>query len=254
MKASGAASVACLVISLNLAPSANAAHPIRTDTGTSQFPGTDNGWNPCGASCPTLPSGLTVNPFGSDPATAPILAYALGGSSTSVQVPGGGGDTQQSWSVNVPGLSNFYTSNGITAQVLYFNLSNQPSQTVYAPPNASNQSTKLGPANGTVWEIEFNYGQSTALGATANPTTSASLDLNGKIYTASATVLDNSNSDEFVDYGGKLYAPAGWVESSGSSGAAEAPELNTTTTGSAITLLLCGLGILLGGRRRTDTL
>jgi hypothetical protein len=244
------ATAICSVIGLNFTPPAEAARSIRTDTNPS------NGWTECSgaATCPSLPSGLAVNPFGVNPAAAPTASSSFGGTNTAVPDAQGGPDAQTpcisgscsapGWSVNVPGLSNLYTNGPIQSQVLYFNLSNQSGQSVYSPNPSFDAATgnpiALGLANGTAWEIEFNYN--------APPVTPASLDLDGKVFTASAAVLDNSALDEFVYYGGKLYAPQGWIQSPGT---VAAPELNPTIAVSAFTFLLCGLAILRGRRSRT---
>jgi hypothetical protein len=233
----------CSVVCLTMAPRAE-ARSIRADTNPS------NGWNACTTinPCASLPTGLTFNPFGSDPTAAPSPTLT-GGLSLLVPDAQGGPDAQTpcissgcgatGWSTPVPGVALAYTSGATQAQVVLFNLSNNPLETVYGPAlDSLGNPIPLGSASGTAWEIGFNY--------SSTPTTSASLAFGGNIYTASAQTLSPANLNEFVYFNGALYAPTGWTETSAT---VSAPEIDPSAAIAALTLLAGCLAVLGGGRR-----
>jgi hypothetical protein len=151
------------------------------------------------------------------------------------------GCTGSSWSTPVSGVALSYTSGATQGQVVFFNLSGNPSESVYAPNpllDGSGNPIALPSAGGNAWEIEFNY--------SSTPTTLASLAFGGNIYTASAQTLSPANLNEFVYYNGALYAPTGWTETSST---ASAPEIDPSSAIAALTLFAGCLAVLGGGRR-----
>jgi hypothetical protein len=223
-------SVGCVMIATQAG-----ARSIRTDSN----PGND-GWSTCsgGTTCPDLPMGVTANPLGPIPSAAPVAVTSLGGNATFVT---GDADLQSStgYMGNAPGLSLLYgTALNYTAQVLYFNLSNIGPLAVY---NSSGQIITV-PGAANAWEIEFNYN--------SKPSSSASIDIGGDIFTAPPSVLApntaNDNFNEFVDVNGKIYAPPGWTAASSTT---SAPEIDSSSAMGALTLLAGCLAMLRPGRR-----
>jgi hypothetical protein len=223
-------SVGCLLIA-----SQADARSIRTDSN----PGND-GWSTCGdgTTCSSLP--VAVNPLGSLPSAAPAAFMSLGGDATFVT---GDLDLQTStgYMGTAPGLSLLYgTTSNLTAQVLYFNLSNVGPVAAY---NSSGQIVTLGTPNAGTndWEIELNYN--------SKPTSSASIEIGGDIFTAPPSVLApnsaNDNLNEFVYFDGKIYAPPGWSPASATTAA---PEIDSSSAIGALTLL-AGCLVILRPRR-----
>jgi hypothetical protein len=239
-------------ISAMLIASQAEARGIRTDTNAA------NTWLPCDASnpCATLPSGLQFNAFGSDPTASGPAPTVVGGLGVFPPDPQNGPEAQSpcatlvcsdssvGWSANVPGISFSASTSTVQSQVVYFDLSNNPGQSVYGPSTSldgNGNPIALGAAlpGLSAWEIEFNYN-------TGFVPTSASLEFGGNIYTASQSVLSPSNLNEFVDYNGVLHAPAGWVESRAP---VPAPEIDPASAFAGFTLFAGALMVLRGNRR-----
>jgi hypothetical protein len=228
------------------------ARGIRTDANPS------NNWLPCvaGNPCATLPPGLEFNAFGSNPTGSGPTPTVTGGPFLSPGDQSGFGtdaqtpcvtlscsDSSVDWSSTVPGVAYAASTGTVQSQVVFFNLSNNPTQFVYGPVtslDSSGNPIPLGTASTglSAWEIEFNYNAGFV-------PSSASLEFGGNIYTASASVLSPSNLNEFVDYNGTLHAPPGWVESPAS---ISAPEIDPTSAFAGFTLL-AGILAVLRGRR-----
>lgn len=230
---------------------ANAARGIRTDANSG------NGWLTCGSAanpCSTLPAGLSFNPFGLDPNATLIPDLTK---DTTGAPPGlfSTLETQQNWSTltQAPGLEFEWlnTPAGETpdpfgsqtyAQVIFWDLgaafnNDEPGlvESIYSP-----SLQLLGPNQPGSWEISFNYLPGFANFPFDTSELSASLSLNGNIYTASYSVLNDDFLDTFVFYNNQLYAPTGWVISDPT---ASVPEPGT------FALLLVGLAGAFGMRR-----
>jgi hypothetical protein len=231
-----------LVCQIVVAPAS--ARAIRSDDNPS------NNWGSCAdaTQCAKLPSGLSFNPFGTDPSAAPSPTAIMGGLNVFAPAPDGfdaqspcsaSGSTcsANSWQSPVPGIEYLF---GSSAQVMFFDLSGNPSETVYGPNLDAGNPVALGSAavGTTAWEIEFNYA--------TTPTTSASFEFGGNIYTASANVLSPTNLNEFVFYGNTLHAPSGWSEGPATT---SAPEIDPASAIGGLTLLSGCLLALRGGRR-----
>src|SRR5579883_679051 len=115
---------------------------------------------------------------------------------------------------------------GTTWQVLFFNLGSVPTGLGYDPSIYGPTGNALTPSGGSGWEIAFASNCTTctdsATDAAGQPY-QASLEFNGQIWTARASVLNynaaqspQSSLNEFVYYvdpsgKGQLYAPPGWL-------------------------------------------